>query len=117
MDIVLYMKDEDFKHKTGQLSSIDNEEGQITAFWSMGRAPKNFSVGDKIWIATMAVGLGIVRVRGYVVCEEFNPADLGGETIVWDSDTWTPSVHNKQILLSCKPFRGFRYRWWGREDE
>ena len=106
MDIVLYMNYEDYCHKTGQYSEVDGEEGRIEAYWSMGRVPKNFKEGEKIWIACEG------KVRGCVICEEFNPEDLYGETIVWDSDTWELLPYKEQIFLECKPFRGFRYRWW-----
>ena len=102
MDIIIYMNEQDFLHKTGQKSTIDDEEGSICAFWSMMRIPRHFTEDDKIFLATKG------NVMGYVECEEFNPEDVGGETIVWESDTF------KYINpVPCKPFRGFRYRWFG----
>ena len=106
MDIVIYMKYQDYLHKTGQPSEIDDEGGRIIAYWSMGRVPKNFSEGERIWFVVEG------RVRGSVVCEEFNSEDLGGETLVWDSDTFEFLPHGEQMLLPCSPFRGFRYKWW-----
>ena len=109
MDIVIYMNEGDFNHKTGQLSRIDNEEGPITAYWSMKRIPKYFNQKDEdddiIWLACKGM------VRGSVKCEEFNPDDLGGETIVWDSKTFLPVV----VTILCQPFRGFRYKWWDKK--
>ena len=111
MDIVIYMNEEDFKHKTGQPSKHDDEEGPITAFWSMMRVPINFNKtdedDDRIFLACKGF------VRGSAQCEEFRPEDLGGETIVWDSRTWEPL----EKLIPCKPFRGFRYRWWEKVGE
>lgn len=99
MDIVIYMNEEDFLHKTGALSEVDGESGAITAFWSMGRIPRYFTEDDKIFLAMKG------HVMGYVECEEFNPEDINGETIVWDSDTF---LYIESI--PCKQFRGFRYR-------
>ena len=99
MDIVIYMNPKDFIHKTMHA---------ITAYWSMGRVPRNFN-GDKdrIYLATCG------EVHGSMQCEEFNPEDLNGETIVWDSRTWKELIYNP---IECKPFRGFRYRWWDKEE-
>jgi len=96
MDIVIYMNEEDFLHKTsGSYKTRDN----ITAFWSMGRIPRYFTEDDKIFIAMKG------HIMGYVECEEFNPEDVNGETIVWESDTF------KYInSIPCKQFRGFKYR-------
>lgn len=47
MDIVIYMNEQDFLHKTGAPSSIDGESGPISAFWSMGRIPRKFTRDDK----------------------------------------------------------------------
>lgn len=101
MDIVIYMSQQDFLHKTGGWSEIDKEAGPITAFWSMKRIPRKFTEDDKIFFATEG------HIMGYVECEEFNPEDINGETIVWDSETF------KYInSIPCKQFRGFRYRWF-----
>ena len=103
MDIVIYMNEEDFLHKTGCPSKQQpegfGEGGPITAFWSMGRIPKYFTENDKIFLAMKG------HIMGYVECEEFNPEDINGETIVWDSETF------KYInSIPCKQFRGFKYR-------
>ncbi len=92
-DIVIYMNPEDFGHK----ASLP----VITAFWEMRRYPKYFTVENKIYIAAKG------KVQGYAECDEFNP-DGSVETLVWDSDTWTWLKED----IPCKPFRGFRYKWW-----
>ena len=61
MDIVLYMNEEDFGHKTRHIGEY---------YWSMGRAPKNFSEEDRIYIACKG------EVRGYAECLEFNSDDF-----------------------------------------
>jgi len=94
MDIVLYMNEEDFHHKTHHLGVY---------YWSMGRVPKNFTEEDKIYIASKG------KVQGYVECLEFNLGDLHGETLVWDAETWMAFINED---IPCKPFRGFRYKWW-----
>lgn len=93
MDIVIYMNERDFKHKT----SLD-----ITAYWFMKRVPVYFKEGEKIYMATKS------RIQGSVICEELNSEDLRGGTVVWDSRSW----NSLGIEIPCKPFRGFRYRWW-----
>lgn len=108
MDIVIYMNEEDFKHKTGQPSIHDDESGPITAHWSMKRMPRRFCVGDeedRIWLAAAGV------VQGSVQTEGFNPDDEYGENLVWDSRTFV----QLDVPIPCKPFRGFRYRWWNGE--
>ena len=96
MDIVICMNNEDFLHKT--------QAGYF--YWSMGRAPKNFKEGDKIFIVINTSG-GKYHVMGYVECFEFNPEDISGETIAWKGESFT---YIDSIL--CKHFRGFRYRWF-----
>ena len=98
MDIVIYMNAEDFAHKTSRVGEY---------YWSMGRVPKNFTENDKIYIACQG------EVQGWVECLEFNPDDLGGETLVWDSSTWMQFIYEE---VMCKPFRGFRYRWWDKPE-
>ncbi len=106
MDIVIYMNEEDFKHKTGQKSKHDDEEGQICAFWEMKRIPRYFNQtdedDDRIFLACKGF------VRGSMECDEFNPNHPIEETIKWDSNSWIPL----KKVIPCKPFRGFRYRWW-----
>lgn len=110
MDIVIYMNEEDFLHKTGEPTKEDPESGPITAFWSMGRIPRHFNVTDEdndcIWLASKGA------VRGSVQCEEFRPEDINGETIIWDSRTYVRLA----IPIPCKPFRSFRYKWWNKEN-
>jgi len=102
MDIVIYMNEEDFKHKTGQPCKEDPEEGPITAFWEMKRIPKHFNEnGGGVFLACKGF------VRGVVSLDEFNE-EVGGETLVWDSRNYVPL----KVLIPCKPFRSFRYKWW-----
>ena len=114
MDIVIYMNEDDFKHKTGQPSKQDPESGPITAYWEMKRPPRHFCLtdecDDRIYLACKGF------VRGSVQCDEFYPDEEKGwkeETLVWDSRTYV--LLKKPI--PCKPFRGFRYRWFDYELE
>ena len=93
MDIVIYMNKEDFNHKT--------DVEMYDCYWSMTRIPRKFTEDDKIYFAMGG------EVRGYVECTEFNPEDIGGETIMWDGDSFV-SISP----IACKPFRSFRYKWW-----
>jgi len=77
MDIVIYMREEDFRHKT---------DPGVYAYWSMGRVPKNFETLDKIYIAVQDKPKNCA-VMGFVVCDMFNPNDLNGETLEWDGAT------------------------------
>ena len=109
MDIVIYMNEEDFKHKTGLPCKEDPEEGPITAFWEMKRIPVNFNKtdedDDRIFLARKGFVVGSVQ------CEEFNPEE-GGETLVWDSSTYVPLKNP----IPRSAFRGFRYKWWDKEE-
>ena len=107
-DIVICMNKDDFLHKTGGFSPIDGEMGRIEAFWSMGRIPRYFTEDNKIFIVSSTNK----HVMGFVECLEFNFLDVNGETLVWDSDTFEYIVS-----IPCKPFRGFRYRWFEYELE
>lgn len=93
MDIVIYMNEEDFLHKT------DHE--MCDCYWEMKRFPKNFSEDEKIFFVMKG------HVMGYVECLEFNPTEDMPETLVWDGKSF---VYIESI--PCKPFRGFRYRWF-----
>jgi len=92
-DIVIYMNKEDFLHKT--------DPRTYNCYWEMKRFPKNFSENNKIFIAMKGY------VMGYVKCLAFNPTEEEAETLVWDGDSF---VYINSI--PCKPFRGFRYRWF-----
>lgn len=98
MDIVIYMNKEDFLHKT------DHE--MYECYWEMKRFPKYFSEDNKIFIAMRGA------VVGYVECIEFNPNKETVETLIWEVDSF---VYISSI--PCKPFRGFRYRWFEYEVE
>jgi len=105
MDIVIYMNEEDFKHKTGQPCKQDPEGGIIYAFWSMGRIPKDFNPdNDLIWFACKGL------VQGSVKCDEFCPEDINGKTLNWNSNSYTSILNT--VVVPCQPFRGFRYKWW-----
>jgi len=93
-DIVICMREEDFLHKT------DME--MYSCYWSMGRIPKYFTGDNKVFIVTKHY------VVGYINPLEFNPEDVGGETILWDGGNDFVRIQP----IPCKPFRGFRYRWF-----
>ena len=96
MDIVICTTDEILAHKKGEI------EESLYFYWHMGRVPRNFNVDDKIFFATRGK-LKKATVKGYFVCEDFNPQEE--ETIVWHKDSWT-SIGEIEI----DSFRGFRYR-------
>ena len=98
MDIVIYMNEKDFLHKT--------DPEIYECYWEMKRFPKNFSWNDNIFFAMKG------HVMGYVECIEFNPTKEMAETLVWDGSSF---VYIKSI--PCKQFRGFRYRWFEYEIE
>ena len=90
-DIVIYMNEEDFHHKTSP---------GVLAYWEMRRAPQFFTENNKIFIACKG------NVMGFVECDEFDP-EFDAETLRWEADTFTYIVS-----VPCKQFRGFRYRWF-----
>ena len=52
-------------------------------------------------------------VKGFVVgCFEIiDVKDFGDETIVWEGRSW----EKLKNPIPCKPFRGFRYKWWSND--
>ena len=98
-DIVICMREEDFKHKF--------HEDAYGCYWSMGRIPKFFTENNKVFIVVKN------QIIGYVTPLEFNPEDINGETIVWDG----LADFFKIKPIPCKQFRGFRYRWFSYEIE
>jgi len=99
MDIVIYTNPEILLHK---------REPDCFCFWSMKYPPKHFKEGDKIYFAVKG------EIQGSFLCDEFYPDSE--ETIIFSSNSWKQldGVHNWQF---CKPFRGFRYKWWKEKDE
>ena len=93
-DIVICMSQKDFIHKMG--------DDMFGCYWSMGRIPKYFTEDNRVFVVVKS------HVVGYINPLEFNPDDVGGETILWDGGG--DYVRIEPIL--CKSFRGFRYRWF-----
>ena len=95
MDIVIYTNPEILLHKRTE---------NLYCYWTMKRPPKNFKEGDKIYFAVKG------EVKGYFICNFFDPEN-DEETVEWDSNSWC-SIDGVYWWQFCKPFRGFRYRWW-----
>jgi len=95
MDIVIYTNPETLLHK---------RQPDFDCYWSTRRPPKNFKEGDRIWFAVKG------EVHGSFLCNYFDPEDPE-ETIEWKSDSWEQNDEIEEHFF-CKPFRGFRYRWW-----
>lgn len=87
MDIAIY---------TNPVILIHKQECD-SCFWEMSRLPKKFEEGKRIYFATKG------RVRGYFICDE-----ICNQALYWDGDSW----HSIRKKIECKPFRGFRYKWW-----
>lgn len=108
-DIVICMNKKDFDHKMNKFA--------YDCYWSMGRIPRKFfpecicpdgynSPEDVVFVVTEK------QVVGFIEPIEFND-EANGETIVWNGGA--DFTYIKPI--PCKPFRGFRYRWFEFELE
>ena len=88
--IILYTKKETLEHKKGA-------DGFEYYFWNLPNPPKRFEKGDKIYFATDKM------IRGYFVCESFNPD--GDEMILWHKDSWM----ELKETIPTNSFQGFKY--------
>jgi len=95
MDIVIYTNPETLLHK---------RKPKYSCYWSMKRPPKKFSEGDRVYFAVKG------EIHGSFLCSYFDPEDEE-ETICFESDSWEQADEYADWVF-CKPFRGFRYRWW-----
>lgn len=96
MDIVIYTNPE---------TLLEKRKPKHICYWTMGRFPKNFMRGERIYFAIKG------EVMGYFVCDEFKPDFEEAENLVWQSDSWV-QLEDLKAEYFCKPFRGFRYKWW-----
>ena len=93
MDIVIYTNPEVLEHKKSREFPL-----YYWKYWKFSRMPKHIELHkDRIYFA----------VKGFVV-GSFEIADIIGNEIEWSPTSWKEL--NKPI--PCKPFRGFRYKWW-----
>ena len=123
VDIVVYTNPAKLKHKQEDCYSAQSSE----CFWTFGRFPTRLrephltKLKDE-WSKRSAsqptlapltlhdfAGRLYFAVKGFVVGSfqiEFVEED--DNEIFFHSETWKP-LENP---IPCKPFRGFRYRWW-----
>jgi len=101
-DLVIYTNPDCLKHKKG----LAENEGPGDFYWNISRNPRgNIEPGiSRVYFAVNG------HVEGSFKIEEFNPGEE--ETIVWNSNTWLDLEGD----IEAKPFRGFRYRWWGDKE-
>lgn len=87
-DIVIYTNPENLE---------DKKRPEFYCWWQLSRMPKNFTDCDKIYFAVKG------EVKGY-----FDTVWITKKRINWNTLSW----HPLRKKISCKVFRGFRYRWW-----
>lgn len=88
MDIVIYTNPDTLAHK---------RKKDMNCFWSMKRLPINFEEDERIYFAVKG------QIQGYFICD-----NIWNTEICWESNSW----HLIRKKIECKPFRGFRYKWW-----
>jgi len=89
MDIIIYTAPETLKHK----KDLNYSE----CWWQMSRMPKNFDDISKVYFATE----GYVRGSFFTVW-------ITKKRVHWNPLSW----RQLRKKIPCKPFRGFRYKWW-----
>lgn len=73
----------------------------------MKRLPKNLQRGDRIYFAVKG------EIQGSFKFDCFDYYDES-DTICFNSDSWKQAYEYAEWIF-CKPFRGFRYKWWKEE--
>lgn len=96
--IVIYTTEDSLKHKRGLKEGEDFQY----FYWSIRRNIKRNIVPGSSRIFFAVKG----KVVGSFEIDDYNPGEE--ETIVWNKHTWQEVDED----ISCKPFRGFRYKWW-----
>jgi len=96
MDIVIYTNPETLLHK---------RRPDFYCWWSMKRLPKNLQEGDRIYFAVKG------EIQGSFKFDCFDYERDEGEVLCFNSNSWEQADEYADWIF-CKPFRGFRYRWW-----
>ena len=102
-DIVVYTRPDVLDHKRG----LDHtEDRRLTRrYWEFSRPPKSIDSlsdeGARIYFAVDGVVLG-----------SFEIDKTSAYDVEWSIRSWRPLAQ----VVTCKPFRGFRYRWWTEEN-
>lgn len=95
MDIVIYTNPETLLHK---------RKPDHYCWWTMKRLPNNIERGNRIYFAVKG------EIQGSFEFDCFDYKD--DETVVcFKSDSWE-QIDDLDAKYFCKPFRGFRYKWW-----
>lgn len=95
MDIVIYTNPEVLLYK---------RKPDHNCWWEMKRLPKNLQKGNRIYFAVKG------EIQGSFKFDCFDYYDES-ETICFESDSWK-QIESLDAKYFCKPFRGFRYRWF-----
>lgn len=98
MDIVIYTRPEILLEKL---------RPDCNCHWTLTTPPLDFAEGDLIFFATKG------EVRGSFECVNFDPDDE--ETVQFPSNTWRWEYEFAAHVF-CRPFQGFKYRWWPKEE-
>ncbi len=92
MDIVIYTNPEVLAHKKGEEDTRYHEY-----YWKFSRFPKKIDGGGRVYFATKGFIRGFFRYGSTPRLKR----------ISWSKNSW------RDIRpIPCKPFRGFRYKWW-----
>jgi len=118
--VVTSPKDADLSHK---LDDVEN------SFWSLAHQPKNFKVGEIIWIVKDGHVVGGFYVKtiekidsaledaeGHNPCKGYRfwfEAEVDDYTLV---DFGVLDKNTLDLAIKCKGFQGFRYQWWAPKE-
>ena len=100
MDIVIYTNPE---------TLLDKRRPDFNCWWAMKRLPKNLQIGDRIYFAVKGEIQGSFKFD----CLDYERDER--EVICFKSDSWEQADEYADWIF-CKPFRGFRYKWWKDKD-
>ncbi len=95
MDIVIYTNPE---------TLLDKRRPGHYCWWWIKNLPIKLHVGDRIYFAIKG------EVQGSFRFDCFDYRD-GSEVIEFKADSWK-QIEDLDAKYFCKPFRGFKYRWW-----
>jgi hypothetical protein len=105
-DIVIYTTAKKLDPKIGRITN-----DVIVAFWTLGAFPKHFSNAQEDRCRVYFAFKG--RVRGYFKAEEagfYAGKDIPEPSVKFNPWSWKELEYDQR--LECKPFQGFKYKWW-----
>lgn len=92
MDIVIYTNPDTLADKQGK-------NGKDFCYWEFLRFPTMVYRWDRVYFAVKGKVVGSFKI---------DIVRIASQQIEWTAALWKPLKKK----IACKPFRGFRYKWW-----